>query len=422
MANVKRFLFCLFLIGALASCTKTNELNDPPANNPPPPPPPNNGKPGGSLYINVVGNFAKINTRDSSVVWTSQTVNLFGASGNPMTFDSNTFYHGNLYGITAYSTQTGISRWTFSWLAFSDALSYREPAFKDSLIFFTSPTNEWDHAYLYCLNKKTGQLYWKKQIDAGYPDVAFNATPMVVDDKVVVLTRDQTNHLHLSAFRISDAVQAWTTQPNDNLSLRLRLVDGKIYSTSNQYIICYNGTDGSLKWQTDTQLSAQNLTSTFFDQGKLVLVKNLNQDYTILEMDINNGNVIKRSDLTVPTQFGDPKYAPFGCNYRTNTLFVTTHYNFDTASIRAYDLSTLALKWEKRFAFYGFAYFVPLQTDKYLIFPINNTYPAGNSDMYFLDFDGNLVTKIPFSANYTDGLAYMEDGILYKQDNLYVAR
>jgi hypothetical protein len=339
-----------------------------------------------------------------------------------MIFDSTTFYHGNYGGLTAYSMQTGISRWTYSWLAFNDALGYREPAFKDSLLFLTAPTSVWDHAYLYCLNKKTGITYWRKVLDAGYVSIQFNTTPMVIGDNVIVLTRDADNHKHLTAFKSTDGSQAWTTPANDSLTLQLKLINGNIYSVSDTYVSCYNGNDGSLKWQTDLQINNFTMTSVFQEQDNLVLVKVNGKDYTIIKINTITGVVSNRSTITVPSDVTDPKYAPLSCNYKNNILFLSTHHNFDTVSIRAYDLNSMSMKWEKLFAHYGFAELNTLLTNKYLLVPINNSYPEGKTIMYFLDFNGKQVSRVPYNTNYTDRFAYVENGIIYNMDNYYIPR
>jgi outer membrane protein assembly factor BamB len=414
------FVFLLLLL-LLTGCTKTDVINDPLVD-PQPTTPAAGSKPNGILYINSVGQFTKINTVDSSVNWTSSTINLFGSAGCPMTFDSATFYHGNHSGLTAYSTQTGLRKWSFSWYASSDGISFREPAIKDSLLFVATPTSIWYPSFLYCLNKRTGAITWNKEIDKGYVDNPFNTTPMVIEDKVIVLTRDADNHKRLTAFKTGDGTQLWTTEINDSLSFRLKFVDGNIYSTSNRSVFCYNATDGALNWQTDLQQGASYMESSFFEKGKLILVNVLGKDYTIVLMNTANGAVISKYTLAVPTEMADAGNAPLACNYYNNTLFVTTHHNFDTVSIRSYDLSNGAMKWEKRFANYYYSFFKPLLSDKYLVFPINTAYPDGKSIMYFLDFNGKQITGIPFNANYNDGFVYVENGITYKLDNRYVNR
>jgi outer membrane protein assembly factor BamB len=416
MIRLQLFFLSFLLLLLNIGCTKTDVIDDTPDN--PQPTPPN-----GTLYINGVGEFLKIDMKDSAVLWTSQTRNLAASFNNPMTFDSTSFYHGNTAGLTAYSTQTGIPRWSFSWIVINNnTIPYREPAFKDSLLFLTSPSNLWDRSYLHCLNKKTGVMYWKKQLDLGDVNIPFNTTPMIMNDKVIMLTRDANNRKRLTALNVADGAPMWNSGVNDSLSFHLTLKDGNIYSTSKQYIVCYNATDGSLKWQTDLNYSTFNATATFFEPGKLIIVKVLNTEYKLFTINIADGSIIKQSSLSVPTQVQNTTTAPLGCNYVNNTLFVASRHNSDSASIKAYDFSNSALKWEKRFANYFYTEFTPLLSDEYLIFPINNTYPNGKSVMYFLDFNGKVATGIPFNANYTAGFIYAKNGIIYKQNNTYVGR
>jgi hypothetical protein len=240
-----------------------------------------------------------------------------------------------------------------------------------------------------------------------------------MDDKVIVVTRDANNHKHLTAYKIANADVLWSTGINDSLSSRLRLVDGKIYSTIKQKILCYNANNGDLEWQTDLNVSKSRMTATFFDKEKLILIKVADTDYTMITLDRNSGSVIKKSTLTVPTELDIVSRAPFGCNYYNNTLFITSRYNTDTVCVKSYDFTSLALRWEKRFPLYEFLSFVPLVTNRYLVFPISNSSPFSKSTMYFYTFDGKLVTGIPFSGRSSNNFAYVENGVVYKQDNKY---
>jgi hypothetical protein len=56
------------------------------------------------------------------------------------------------------------------------------------------------------------------------------------------------------------------------------------------------------------------------------------------------------------------------------------------------------------------------------VFPINNSYPAGKSSMYFVDLNGKDVAVIPFNDNYTDELVYVENGVTYKLEHRYSNR
>lgn len=418
MFRLNGFFLYLFIVSLLWSCTKTMDNEDP--SNPPVGSPGNPGKPNGSLFINVVGYFIKINAADSSMVWGSETRNLFASFDNPMTFDTTAFYHGNYSAITAYSAQTGQPKWTVSWPAFNDAITYRKPAFKGENVLFTAPSSMWDHGYLYCADKNSGAIKWKVQLDYGFASYPFNTTPMVSENTVIVMTRDAENHKRLTAFNIADGVHVWNSEINDNLSFHLRLENGKIYSTTNQYAISYNAANGQMLWQTDLMLAEFKLTASFFEKDRLILVKVKGTDYSLLTIDLANGSITKKASLNIPTQIGDPDFAPMGSAYLSNKLFIATRYHLDLIKVKAYDFSTLSLKWEKNIKNYLYTSFTPTVTDKYLIFPVNDSYPDGKSLMHFYNHDGKFVTGIPFNGNYTAGFIYNENGVLYTQDHIYL--
>jgi hypothetical protein len=143
-------LFVLLLVLTTA-CTKRNVLEDAPGN--PLVNPGNGSKPNGFLYISTNGLFTKINTIDSAEIWSASIRNLFASFDNPMVFDSSSFYHGNYSAFTSYSLQTGIPRWSFSWIAFNDA-----PVFQPHLqTHGTMPT------YI-VLTKRPGQGNGKRKL------------------------------------------------------------------------------------------------------------------------------------------------------------------------------------------------------------------------------------------------------------------
>lgn len=266
-------------------------------------------------------------------------------------------------------------------------------------------------------------MRWRKKIDSGSVDRPFNPTPMVIDGKVVIMVRDAANHTQLSAFKADDASSLWTSAINDSLSsLYVIYSGGKIYCRSHRNLYCYSATDGSLNWQTDLQQPSFKNSYSFFEGDKLIMVKVEINKYTTVVLSTTTGSIISTSTVTVPTQLYSPANAHRSCNYSNNTLYVTSAHNPDTVSIKAYDLLTSAVKWEKYYAMYYFAYFDPVLTNKYLIFPINNSYPAGKSLMYFLDLNGNYVTSIPFNGNYTNSFVYAENGVNYKVEHLYSNR
>lgn len=241
--------------------------------------------PNGMLYMEVPLNFVKLDVATDSVYWNSQVINGFGSWGNPIRFDSNYFYHGNYSGITCYSSATGLPVWTTSWLAFSDAINYREPAFNDSLIFFTSPTSEWDHGYLYCKNKRTGASVWQKQYDFGYVDTSVNGIPVLAGNSVIIKTRDQNNQRYLTAYAVQNGSQQWSVPVSIKLSDKLWAINGKIYAAYGPQAVCFDAASGQQLWNTDMNIPKARMTYNFFDGNKLIVVKALdNSNYKILQV------------------------------------------------------------------------------------------------------------------------------------------
>jgi outer membrane protein assembly factor BamB len=409
--TVSLFLICVF------GCSKEDSPGDPQD----PVVVPVTPRPGGIVYLNCVDSFAKMNVADSSLVWMAANLNFGSSYRNPMIFDSSLFYRGNNWSMAAYSTANGARKWVYGWQTLSEGLQYREPVFNDSLVVFTSPTSEWDHADLFCVNKKTGSLKWRAQIDSGSVSVPFNTTPVLFNDKVILVTQDYNKHKHLAAYRISDGLKEWSTGVNDNLATRLRLSNGSIYSTGNQVVSCYNATDGAMQWQTDLQLSSFTGTATFFENDLLVLVKLAGTSYHLFALNSLTGNLLKTGSLTV--QATDLASNALGCIYSNNKLIIANRYNFDSASVKCYDLSDLTMKWERRYDSDAYTDFTPLLANHYIIFPIHKSRSnEKKSVLYFLNLEGKEIAALPFRGFSAADFFYLENGIVYKQDNGFVYR
>ncbi|AYB32526.1 hypothetical protein D4L85_18950 [Chryseolinea soli] len=383
--------------------------------------PPVEDNPSGMLYVNIVGQYMKLDASNDSVYWRAETLYLFGSYRNPMTFNSDYFYHGNYTSMTCYSAVSGLPAWSVSWPAFSDAISYQDPAFNDSLIFFSSPTSVWDHGSLYCKNKKTGAPKWQVPIDSGDVDINFNGIPLVNGDKVITLTRNQNNEKHLTAFSIRNGAWLWSTPVGDGTASKFWLVDDRIYSAYGPEALCFDASNGKLLWETDMNTPVAAWTYNFFDADKLIAVKVLNNtNYKILQIQKSNGAIISTKDLTIPTTYAPQTQmiAPLGCSYDDDNLYLASFNDIDSLDIFSYDMTGMSQKWKKRFANSYFTGEPPILTDKYLVFPINDQYNAhdpAHSNMIFLDHSGKLVKKVPFNSTYVDGFVYKEDGIIYPQ-------
>lgn len=414
---IVRLFFCCVLLMAIHGCTKKNQD---PGNTVVVPDNPN-----GVLYVEIPLHFVKLDVSTDSVYWTSQVINAFGSAGNPIRFDSNYFYHGNNSGITCYSSSTGQFVWMTNWLAFNDAINYREPAFNDSLIFFTSPTSEWDHGYLYCKNKRTGASVWEKQYDFGYVDTSVNGIPVLAGNSVIIKTRDQNNQRHLTAYAVQSGNQQWSVPVSISLSDKMWAINGRIYAAYGPQAVCFDALSGQQLWSTDMNIPKAYLTYNFIDGNKLIVVKVLdNTSYKVLQIQLSDGTIVKSSDLTIPTTYAlDPGFiGPMSCSYKNSRLFFASFYASDSLDILAYDITNMAQLWRSRFTNSVFSGVALVTTDKYLIFPINEQYDNPNnsqSSFIFLDYSGKLVKKLPYNSIYIDDFVYKENGVVYQQPSSF---
>jgi hypothetical protein len=84
--------------------------------------------------------------------------------------------------------------------------------------------------------------------------------------------------------------------------------------------------------------------------------------------------------------------------------------------------------WEKHFEHkigtYQPEMFTPILANNYIIFPTNNTFSNDDyaSFMYFLNMEGKEIKKIPFlSGTTTQKFVYVENGVIYNQDNRIIS-
>lgn len=408
---LRKFIFPLCML-VLIGCTQAGD--DTPGPDP-------SGSPNGMLYVNVVGEFMKLEPSTDSVYWRAPILIYNNSSGNPMTFDSGFFYFGNYMSMTCYRASTGSMVWTHSWLAFSDAYTYREPAFKDSLIFFTYPTSVWDHGYLMTMNKKTGAYYWKRQIDSGGVFTSFNGIPVVSGDKVICMTRNANDQSVLKAFNTLTGQEAWATPVNFSMQNKLLEKNGKLFSAYANEAVCFDATNGQVLWKTDIRNPIYKYTYNFIENDKLVVVRVLNNyEYQVIQLNLNSGTVISSQHISLLTTYASfsQLIAPLGCSYRNNKLYLAHYYSIDSMDMYAFDASNVSQLWTKRFANSLLTGLAPVLTDKYLIFPINDQYNGPTpekSTMIMLDLSGNVVKKVPFRSVYTDKMVYEENGVVYSQ-------
>lgn len=417
-----RIPFVFFLLTVVISaCTKADH---------PSPPNPGGSKGdtasavlSGNLYVDADYKILKINVVDTTTVWEAANINFAGSAGAQMDLDSSVLYASSVEGVLGIDRLTGNARFFLQWPNFtaSGINSYNAPVANDSLVFIVSPTNGANIARLHCITKNNGTLKWQQSIDSASIDYNYSTVAAVAGDKVVVVTLDARQQRHLTAFRVSDGARIWSTGPDDYLPSRLRTDGNFIYSTSGETVVCYNATDGSVKWKVDlATYDFWRSTGTFFEDGHVVLVRVADEAYNIYTINIADGKMIKQVRIPAP-----PTAAlASGCAYSNDKLVITSKYLLDSASVRMYDLTTGTMTWEKRYEHQNGPYDrnmpAPLLANGHILYPTL----TGVEDtilMHFLDMKGNEVKTIPYvSGGYADRFAYEEKGVVYSQDNRLV--
>ena len=423
-----RFFLLLLLTGILG-CSKPDQQEP---EKPDQEEPENPGKdtvllPSGSLYIDCGTMFRKINVADSSLNWETYDINLKGKSGCAMVLDETLLYSASTNGVLALIAETGQARWFVLWNNYTTFVpAYRESVANETYVLFASSTNGLIFSTLYCLNKHQGSLLWTKQVDNSNDYSGFTTTPVLAKDKVILVTRDSNRHKHLTAYQISDGSVLWSTSVDDNLPTRLRAVNDLVYSTAGEAVICYDANDGSIKWQ-QNQLGDDFLrTATFFENDRLILVRISENSYNIYTLNTADGTVISQTSLPAAS-IDRSKDVASGCAYRNNKLVVVSRYGYSSINLRFYDLTSKTMVWERdlehNIGSYDYDIPTPLLTNNYVIVPTNDTYIGGPALVYFINFQGKDIIKIPFVADFQlTNFAYEENGVFYNQDHRMIRR
>ena len=411
--NLLKLVCSFFLLSiGLFACTKGNGPDEP--NHPDSIITP---KPDGILYLDCIAEFEKLNVADSSVIWKAKHQNYGSAAGNQMIFDSTNFYFGNNTSLFAYSRTNGANVWRLAFNTYPEDVEYREAVLNDTIILITSPTGRLGRAELFCANKKTGVLKWRQPLDGGPLGAGFNTTPVLSDNKVILATQDQNKKRQLTAFNIGTGAKEWAVGVDDKFSPKKLMVrNGKVYATADRVISCFNAGDGSVQWQTSLPDFEFNLTAAFLENDTLLLVKVMGYNYNIVALNATDGKIINSGQLTIPNSILEAYSTVLGAAYADNKLVIATRYTSDTLSFRCYDLSAKTWVWEKRYASGRLTGSIPLMVKPYILFPVSVDLPARATTMYFLDFSGNELTRIPLNTERVSGFTYEKNGVLYRQN------
>ena len=165
--------------------------------------------------------------------------------------------------VAAYDVETGRELWTHGWTA-----SFRESLGGDG----PRATPTWHDGRLYalgaegefrCLDAKTGKLIWNRNIltdnNAGNLEWGMSASPLIVDDKVIVLPGGSSGKSVVAYNRLSGA-PAWKSL-NDQASYTspmLVTLAGRrqVIVVTASRIVGLAPEDGTLLWETPWQNSA----------------------------------------------------------------------------------------------------------------------------------------------------------------------
>jgi outer membrane protein assembly factor BamB len=358
----------------------------------------------GNIYLDQGKFMLNLDLQTGSVIYQAKLLNINGGYESEINFDSGYYYHRDYAGVTCYDASNGSVVWGFNWLSYNNIQFSTAVILNDSSIFFSSPTSVWQVAYLYCLDKRTGELKWKVKIDeGGYPFYySFYSIPVLIHDKVVTLARDANGDRKLISFNVSNGEQVWESSVNDELKATLKTDGEKIYSTG-QYAYCYNGDNGTLEWEKNLQLvfagSSLFGNISFFDKNELVIAGVYSTpSNTVIVLDSKTGN----ADYSFTTDINF-----HNCNYKNGVFYALGNVN-DTVELDAIDIKTHALKWKYRPYLFNKT---PLITDKnvmFAAFDIDSTMTS-SIKLFILDLNGKLVRKIPLPVERVDKFIYVDD-------------
>jgi outer membrane protein assembly factor BamB len=168
--------------------------------------------------------------------------------------------------VAAYRLEDGHELWTHGWPArfqeyYSDEGPRATPAFSNGRVYALGAMGE-----LRCLNAANGQPLWSRNIlvenKAGQPSYGTAASPLIVDDKVIVLTSAGANR-SVVCYAASDGAVLWTALDDMTGYASPALVT---LAGERQIIICAETRtvgmrveDGSVLWEYPWRVSSNQL-------------------------------------------------------------------------------------------------------------------------------------------------------------------
>jgi outer membrane protein assembly factor BamB len=247
--------------------------------------------------------------------------------------------------VAAYDVNTGRELWTQSWNAQFEEETGDGPR--------TTPT--WDDGWLYalgatgelrCLNAKTGAVRWGKNIlqdnDAGNLPWAMAASPLIVDDKVIVLPGG-TNGKSVVAYNKVTGAAVWKVQ-NDRqayVSPMLVTLGGRrqILVVSSSRVFGLSPENGMLLWSQswDTDNGINVSQPIMVDANRFFLSSGYGKGAALIEV-TPSGNSLQARTIWTNVNMKN--------KFNSSVLHDGYVYGLDEGILTCVDVNTGERKWK----------------------------------------------------------------------------
>jgi outer membrane protein assembly factor BamB len=247
--------------------------------------------------------------------------------------------------VAAYDLINGHELWTQKWNA----------EFTDSTGDGPRATPTWDQGRLYalgatgelrCLDAKTGAVIWGKNIlsdnQASNLPWAMAASPLIVDDKVIVLPGG-TSGKSVVAYNKMTGAPVWKAQNDTQAYVSPMLVElaGKrqILVVSAVRVFGLNPEDGALLWSSlwDTQNGINVSQPIIVDQNRFVLSSGYGKGAALFEIK-RTGNTFTAATVWENTSMKN--------KFNSSVLYNGYVYGLDEGILTCVDVNTGERKWK----------------------------------------------------------------------------
>ncbi|HSB26198.1 MAG TPA: PQQ-binding-like beta-propeller repeat protein [Pyrinomonadaceae bacterium] len=247
--------------------------------------------------------------------------------------------------VAAYDVNTGRELWTQSWSAeYTDETGdgpRTTPTWDDGWLYALGATGE-----LRCLNAKTGAVRWGKNIlsdnDAGNLPWAMAASPLIVDDKVIVLPGG-TNGKSVVAYNKATGAPVWKVQ-NDRqayVSPMLVTLGGRrqILVVSSSRVFGLAPENGALLWSQswDTDSGINVSQPLIVDSNRFFISSGYGKGAALMEVTSSGGSLQAK---TIWTNINMKN------KFNSSVLHDGYVYGLDEGILTCLDVNTGTRKWK----------------------------------------------------------------------------